>query len=185
MWELDHKESWAWKNWCFQTVVLEKTLECPWDSKEIKQVNPKRNQPWILIGRTDAEAAAPVLWSPDAKEQIFGKHPDAGKGWKHEAKGMTEDEMVGWHHQLNRHESEETPGDGEKQGSLVCCSLWSCKQSGMCSQLNNNNKGWINSVHLINLQYFLYHLKHLQPISFLRSKWSTFQFIHYNERKSS
>ena len=101
MWELDCEKSWAPKNWCFWTVVLEKTLESPLDCKEIKPVNPKGNQSWIFIGRTDAEAEAPVLWPPDAKNWLIGKDPGAGKDWRQEEKGTTEDEMVGWHHQLN------------------------------------------------------------------------------------
>ena len=107
-WELDHKEGWVPKNWCFQIVLLEKILESPLDCKEIKPVNPKGNQPWIFTGRTDAEAEAPVLWPPDAKSQLNGKDPDAGKDWRQEDKGMTEDEVVGWHHWLNGHESEQT-----------------------------------------------------------------------------
>ena len=106
------------------TVVLEKTLESPLDSKEIKPVNPKGNQPWILIERTDAEAEASLLWPPNAKIWLIGKNPDAGKDWGQGGKGGIEDEMVGWHHQLNGHESEETPGKSEGQGSLVCCSPW-------------------------------------------------------------
>ena len=102
MWELDHKESWAQKNWCFCTVVLEKILKSPLDCKEIKPVSPKGNLSWIWIGRTDAEAI--ILWPPDAKGLFIGKDPDAGKDWKQEEKGMTEDEMVGWHHRLNGHE---------------------------------------------------------------------------------
>ena len=98
MWELDHKEGWMLKNWCFQIVVLEKTLESPLDCKEIKPVNPKRNQPWIVIGRTDAEAEAPILWPPDAKNRLTGKDSDTGKDWRHEEKGMAEDKMVGWYH---------------------------------------------------------------------------------------
>ena len=105
MWELDHEEDWALKNWCLQTVVLEKTLRSPLDFKENKAVNPKENQPWIFIGRTDAKASAPKLWPPDAKRQLFGKGPVAGKDWRREEKGMTEDEMVGWHHQLSGHGS--------------------------------------------------------------------------------
>ena len=106
MWELDHKENWAPKNWCFWTVVLEKTLESPLDSKEIQPVHPKGNQSWIFIERTDAEAEAPVSQPPDVKNWLIGKDPDAGKDWGQEEKGMTEDEMVGWHHQLNGHEFE-------------------------------------------------------------------------------
>ena len=104
MWELDHKERWVLKNWCFWTVVLDKTLESLLDSKETKPVNPKGNQLWILIGRTDAEAETPILWPPDAKSWLTGKDPDAGKDGRQEEKGMIEDEMVGWHHLLNGHE---------------------------------------------------------------------------------
>ena len=100
MWELDHKEDWALKNWCFQILVLEKTLESPLDCKEIQPVNPKENQPWIFIGRTDAEAKALILWPPDVKSQLIGKDPDARKGWRQAEKGATENEMVVWHHWL-------------------------------------------------------------------------------------
>ena len=103
MWESHHKESWAPKNWCFWTVVLEKTLESPLDCKEIQPVHPKGDQSWILILRTDTEAEIPVLWPSDAKNWFIGKDPDAGKDWKQEEKGTTEDEMVGWHHWLNGH----------------------------------------------------------------------------------
>ena len=115
MWELDHKENWVPKNWCFSTVVLEKTLESPLDCKEIKPVNPKGNQPWILIRRTDAGAEAPELWPPNAKCSLIGKDPDAGKDWRQEEKGTTEDEMVIWHHQLNGHEFEQTPGKNDRE----------------------------------------------------------------------
>ena len=100
MWELSHKESWALKNWCFLTVVLEKTLESPLDCKEIQPVHPKGDQSWVFIGRTDAEAENPILWPPDVKRWLIGKDPDAGKDWGQEEKGTTEDEMVGWHHRL-------------------------------------------------------------------------------------
>ena len=106
MWELDYKKSWAPKSWCFWTVVLKKTLESPLDCREIQPVHPKGDQSWILIGRIDAKAEAQVLWSPDVKNWLIGKDPDAGKDWKQEEKGTTEDEMVGWHHQLNGHEFE-------------------------------------------------------------------------------
>ena len=135
MWELDHKEGWALKNWCFWTVVLEKTLESPLDSKEIKPVNSKRNQSWIFIGRTDAEAEAPILWPPDAKSRLTRKDPDAGKDWRQEEKGMTE-EMVGWHHRLDGHEYEQAPGVDDGQGSLACFSHWGCKESDTTEQLN-------------------------------------------------
>ena len=124
MWELDHKEGWVPKMWCFQTVVLEKSLESPLDCKEIKPVNPKENQSWIFIGRTDAEAETPIIWPPDGKNWFTGKDPDAGKGWRQEKKGMTEDEIVGWHHWLNGHEFEQALGVGDGQGSLACCGSW-------------------------------------------------------------
>ena len=114
-WELDHKEGWVPKNWCFWTVVLEKTFESPLDCK-IKSVNPKGNQLWILTGRTDAEAEAPTLWPPVAKSWLIGKDSDAGKDWGQKEKGVTEDEMVGWHHRFNGHEFEQTLGAGEGQG---------------------------------------------------------------------
>ena len=116
---------------------LEKTLESPLDSKEIKPVNPKGNQSWIFIGKTYAEAEAPVLWLPDEKSQFIGKDPD-GKDWRQEEKGMTEDKMVGWHHRLNGHEFEQTQGDDEGQGGLVCCSPWGCKELDVTERLNNN-----------------------------------------------
>ena len=106
MWELDHKESWVLKNWCFWTVVLEKTLESPLDCKEIIQFNPKGNQSWIFIGRTDTEAETAKVWPPDVKNWLIGKDPDARKDWRQEEKGMTEDEMVRWHHRLDGHEFE-------------------------------------------------------------------------------
>jgi len=118
MWEVDHKEGWALKNWCFWTVVLEKTLESPMDSKEIKPVNPKGNQPWIFIERMDAKAETPIFWPPDTKRQLTRKDPDARKDWGQEEKGMTEDKMVGWHHQFNRHEFEQTLEDSGGQRSL-------------------------------------------------------------------
>ena len=106
IWELDYKECWVPKNWCFWTVALEKTLESPLDSKKIQPVHPKGNLSWIFFGRTDAEAETPILWPPDAKNWLIGKDPDAGRDWRQEKKGMTEDEMIGWHHWLNGHELE-------------------------------------------------------------------------------
>ena len=119
-----------------QTVVLEKTLESPLDSKEIKPVNPKGNQPWIFTGSTEASSWTPILWLPDAKSRLTGKDPDAGKDQGHEEKGMREDEMVGWHHWVNGHESEQTLGGSEGQGSLACCSPWGLKESDTTEQLN-------------------------------------------------
>ena len=107
--ELDHKESWMPKNWCFQTVMLEKTLESPLDWKEMQSVHPKGNQSWIFIGRTDVEAEAPILWPPDSKNWLIGKDPDAGKDWRQKEKEMTEDMMVGWHYWHNGHEFEQAP----------------------------------------------------------------------------
>ena len=123
-------------NWCFWTVVLEKTLESPLDFKEIKPVNLKGNQSWIFIGRTDAEAETSILWPPDAKNWLIWKDPDAGKDWRQEEKGATEDEMVGWHHWLDGHELEQDLGVGDGQGSLACYSPWGCKEMDMTERLN-------------------------------------------------
>ena len=131
MWELYHKEGWVLKNWCFWLVGLEKTLESPLDRKEIQPVYPKGNHPWIFIGRADAEAETLILWPPDAKNGLTGKDPDAGKDWRWEEKGTTEDVVDGWHHWLDGHEFEQTPGVGDGQGSLVCCSPWGQKESDM------------------------------------------------------
>ena len=128
MWELDNKKSWVPKNWYFWIMVLEKTLESPLDCKEIQPVNPKGNQSWTFIGRTDAEVETPVVWPSDAKNWFTGKDPDAGKDWRQEEKGITEDEMVGWHHQLDGYEFEQAPTVGDGQGSLVCCSPWGYKE---------------------------------------------------------
>ena len=125
--ESDHKEGWALKNWYFWTMMLEKTLENPLDCREIKLVNPKGNQSWIFIGRTDAEAEAPLLLPPDAKSWLIRKDPDAGKDCRRKEKGMTEDEMVGWQHWLKGREFEQALGGGEGQGSLAWCSPWGCR----------------------------------------------------------
>ena len=136
MWELDYKESWALKNWCFWNVVLEKTLESPLDCKEIHPVHPKGDQSWVFIGRTDVEAETPILWPPDVKSWLIGKYADVGKGWGQEEKGTTEDEMVGWHHRHNRCGFGWTPGVGDGQRGLACCSWWGRKESDMTEQLN-------------------------------------------------
>ena len=134
MWELDYEESWAQKNWYFWTVVLEKTLESLLDWREIQPVHPKGNQSWIFIGRTDVEAQTPILWPPDWKNWLIWKDPDAGKDWRQ--KGMTEDEMVVWHHRLDGHYFEQAPGVGDGQGSLACCRPWGHKESDTTEWLN-------------------------------------------------
>ena len=135
------KEGWAPKNWCFWTVVLEKTLDSPLDFKKIKPMHPKGNQSWIFIGRTDAEAETPILWPPNVKSWLILKDPDAGKDWRQE-KRMTEDEMVGWHHWLGGHEFEQAPGVGDRQWRLVCYSPCGCKESDRTEQLNWTELNW-------------------------------------------
>ena len=135
---VDYKEGWALKNLCFWTVVLGKTPEIPLDYKEIKPVSSKENQVLIFIGRTDAEAEALIFWPPEPKNWLMWKDPDAGKDWRQEQKGTTEDEVVAWHHWLNGHEFEQALGDGDGQGSLVCFSPWGCKESDMTEQLKTN-----------------------------------------------
>ena len=131
MWELDYKESWGPKYWCFWTVVLEKTLESPLD-----WVHPKGNQSWVFIGRTDAEDEAPMLWLPGAKSWLIWKDPDSGKNWEQEEKGMAEGEMVEWHHRLDGFESEQVPWADDRQGSLEHCNPWGLKESDTTEQLN-------------------------------------------------
>ena len=136
MWELDSKESWALKNWCFWTVVLEKTLEGPLDCKEIQPVHSKGDQFWVFIGSHDAEAETAILWPPDAKSWLIWKDTDPGKDWGQEEKGTTGDEMVGWHHGLNAHGFGWNPGVEDGQGALACCSPWGHKELDMTEQLN-------------------------------------------------
>ena len=124
------------KEWCFWTVVLEKTPESPLDYKEIQPVCPKGDQSWVFFGRNDAEAETPVPWSPHAKSWLIWKDSDLGRDWWQEEKGMTEDELAGWHHGLDGRESEWTAGDGDGQGGLVCCDSWSRKESDMTESLN-------------------------------------------------
>ena len=136
MWELDCEESWVPKNWCFWTVVLEKTLESPMDCKEIQPVHSEGDQPWDFFGRNDAKAETPVLWPPHAQSWLIGKDSDAGRDWEQEKKGTTKDEMAGWHHQLSGHRFGWTPGVGDGQGSLVCCGSWSHRESDTTKRLN-------------------------------------------------
>ena len=146
MWELDCEESWVLKNGCFWTVVLEKTLESPLDCKDIQPVHPKGDQPWVFIGRIDAEAEALILRPPQAKSWLIGKDSDAGRDWGQEEKGTTETEMAGWHHWLDGHESEWTPGVGDGQGGLACCDSWGHKQSDTNERLNWTELNWGNIV---------------------------------------
>ena len=136
MWKLDCEESWAPKNWCFWTVVLEKTLESPLDCNEIQQVHSKGDQSWVFIGRTDAEAESPILWPRHEKIWLIGKDPDAGRDWEQEEKGMTEDEIAGWHHWLDGQEFERTLGVDGGQGGLTCCVSWGCKELETTEWLN-------------------------------------------------
>ena len=136
MWELDCEESWALKNWCFWTVLLEKTLESPLHCKEIQPVHSEGDQSWVFFGRNDAKAKTPVLWPHHVKSWLIGKDSDAGRDWGKERKGTTEDEMAGWHHWLNGHESEWTPGVGDGQGGLACCDSWGRIESDTTEQLN-------------------------------------------------
>ena len=144
MWELDYKESWAPKNLCFWTVVLEKTPDSPLDFKEIQPVHRKGNQSWIFIGRNDAKAETPILCLPDAKNWLIGKDPYAGYNWRQEEKKQTEDEMVGWHHRLNGHKFEQAPGVGDEQRSLVCYSPWGHKSRTWLSHWTDLN--WLKEI---------------------------------------
>ena len=146
MWELDSEESWAPKNWCFWTVVLEKTLESPLDCKEIQPVHSKGNQSWVFIGKTDVEAEAPVPWPPDAKHWLIWNDPDAGKAWGQEELGMTEDEMVWCYHWFSGHGFGWTPDVGSGQGGLASCISWGRKKS--------DTTVWLNWTELMNLWRF-------------------------------
>ena len=153
MWELDYKESWGPRIWCSWTVVLEKTLESPLDTK-IEPVHLKGDQPWKFSGRTDAEAETPILWPPHAKSWLVGKDCDAGRDWGREEKGMTEDEMAGWHHWLDGRESEWTPGVGDGEGGLVCCDSWGHKESDTTERLNRNELNTCMDVKSLRLSNF-------------------------------
>ena len=155
MWEFSHKEGWAQKNWFFCTVVLEKALENPLDCKEIQPVHPKGNQSWIFIGRTDAEAETPILWPHDLKSWLIRKDPDAGKDLRKEEKGTTEDEIVGWHHQLNGPEFEQAPQRvGEWQEGLAWCSPWGHKEWDATEQLNNRKLTQHSKTTILQLVFF-------------------------------
>ena len=148
MWVLDYKESWVQKNSCFWTVALEKTLESPLDCKEIHPVSSKGNQSWIFTGRTDAKAETLILRPPDAKNWLIEKDPDAGKDWRQEERGMTEDEMVGWHHRLNGCEFGWSPSVGDGQGGLACCSSWGHKKSDTTEWLSWTELNWTDTFYM-------------------------------------
>ena len=148
VWELDCEESWAPKNWCFWTVMLEKTLESPLDCKEIPLVHPKGDQSWVFTGRTDAEAETPILWPPHVKSWLIEKDPDSGRDWGQEEKGTTEDEMAGWHHRLDGHGFGSTPEVGDGQGGLASCDSWGHKESDMTEWLK-----WTEQEPLTNLKH--------------------------------
>jgi len=142
------EEGWVPKNWCFWTVVLEKTLESPLDCKEIQPVHSEGHQPWDFFGRDDAKAETPVLWPPHAKSWLTRKDSDAGRDWGQKEKGTTEDEMAGWHHWLDGRESEWTPGVGDGQGGLACCDAWGLKESDMTERLIWSNLIWSENTYL-------------------------------------
>ena len=142
LWELDCKESWSQKNWCFWTVVLEKTPESPLDCKEVQIVHPKGDQSWDFFGRNDAKAETLILWLPHVKSWLIGKDCDAGRDWGQEEKGTTEDEMAGWHHRIDGCEFEWTLGVGDGQGGLACCSPWDHKESDTTERLNWTELNW-------------------------------------------
>ena len=164
MWDLDCEESWAPKDWCFWTVVLEKTLESPLDCKEIQPVHSEGDQPWDFFGRNDAKAETPVLWAPHAKSWLTGKDSDAGRDWGQEEKGTTGDEMAGWHHWLNGRESGWTPGVGDGQGGLAWCGSWGRKESDTTERLI-----WSD---LITVKVLLRHLNEKLTGNFFHSEFS-------------
>ena len=194
MWELDCEESWAPKNWCFWTVVLEKTLESPLHCKEIYPVHPKGDQSWVFIGRTDAKFETPVLWPPHEKSWLIGKAPDAGRDWGQEKKGMTEDEMAGWHPRLNGYELEWTLGVRDGQGGLACCDSWGAKSQTRLrdwtelnvtsreikSKSSNGNK----KAEFYNLKktFMWYYMKSViqQPLHHLSTSWKWRILLHTN-----
>ena len=177
MWELDCEEGWAPKNWCFWTVVLEKTLDSPLYCKEIQPVHSKGDQPWDFCGRNDAKAEIPVLWPPHAKSWLIGEDSDAGRDWGQEEKGTTEDEMAGWQQQLDGRVSGWTPWVGDRQGGLVCCDSWDCKESDTTQWLNwtetycsnyfmmyTNQSTMLCTLHLHSVTCQLYLNKHEEKI---------------------
>ena len=180
MWELDCEESWALKNWCFWTVVLEETLDSPLDCKKIQPVHPKGDQSWMFIGRTDTEAETPILWPPHAKSWLTGKDPDVGRDWEQEEKGTTEDEMAGWYHWLDAHEFGWTPGVGDWQGRLACCDSWGHKELDTAEQLNWTE---LNLWFFFSLSSSWFFFKDYRPVTVFWMSLNlcvpdTFQWVH-------
>ena len=172
MWELDYKESWAPKNWCFWTVMLEKTLKSLLECKEIQPVHPKGDQSWVFIGRTNAEAETPILWPPHAKSWLTGKNPDAGKDWRQEENGTTENEMVGWHHWLSGHEFELAPEVGDGQGSLVCWSPGCHKELDTTEWLNWTELTENSSISQSSKEWYSVPFQDKQASKFWNSIWA-------------
>ena len=184
LWELDYKESWVLKNWCFWMMVLEKTLESPLDCKEIQPVHSEGDQPWDFFEKNDAKAETPVLWPPHAKTWLIGKDSDAGRHWGQEEKGTTEDEMAGWHHGLDGCESEWPPGDGDGQGGLACCDSWGRKESDTTERLNWTELKWTDTLIHKARELFSYKIillyKNLPLQSYLISCYSFLMLLeHY------
>ena len=184
MWELDCEEGWALKNWCFWTVVLEKTLESPLDCREIQPVHSEGDQPWDFFGRNDAKAETPVLWPSQEKSWLTGKDSDAGRDWGQQEKGMTEHEMAGWHHWLDGRESEWTPGVGDGQGGLACCYSWGRKESDTTERLNWTELNWPLSKSMgfksRNVEYLFICLSHFVSLIIVIDFWvQVFYFLSW------
>ena len=188
MWELDYKDTWVLNIWCFWTVVLEKTnLESPLDCKETQPVHLKGDQSWVFFGRNDAKAETPVLWPPHVKSWLIGKDSDAGSDWGSEEKGTTEDEMAGWHHWLDGHEFEWSPGVGDGQGGLVCCDSWHRKELDTTERLNWTELNFIATSGTCYRKYYsnLFHciLKHKKMLCYSELVFNSF-FIFTNKQKN-
>ena len=159
-------------NWCFWTMVLEKTLESPLDCQEIQPVHPKGDQSWVFIGKTDVEAEAPILWPPNVKSWLIWKNPDVGKDWGQEEKGTTEDEMAGWHHRLDGHGFGWTPGVGDGQGGLACCSSWGLKESYTTQRLNWTESN--NCISLITTEFSVFLATEILWVEFLKLSYCSY-----------